>query len=308
MEEGVSEIKEEGENEMTLSVLNPRKLRNYLMKGFRFVHIGHLDVTVTPLTRMNLNTSILVCVVDYRHNQFEQALIAAVEAALDKGKVTFFLSPNLTLSLTERHLNQALRLHTKTKGFDMLEGSVNIALSWKLCYRVYKTLSPMVRNRSSFHGFYPQEDVEGRILTPQRVKPNEVLIPRAWSLKYNEKRPSLVAPRSDYVRDKKDGTIQLSLRNDDKQGNQTDEGPSSPKMIYPRRSISMMIREEPQISKDLKKEELEAEYAEYLNREVRQPSLLSLVRVGLAECSAGGRRYRSSFNPSPAIFERIRYV
>lgn len=94
MEEGVSEIKEEGENEMTLSVLNPRKLRNYLMKGFRFVHIGHLDVTVTPLTRMNLNTSILVCVVDYRHNQFEQALIAAVEAALDKGKVTFFRSPN----------------------------------------------------------------------------------------------------------------------------------------------------------------------------------------------------------------------
>ncbi|GFS28481.1 hypothetical protein Acr_00g0002000 [Actinidia rufa] len=72
--------------------------------------------------------------------------------------------PNMIISLTDPHLNQALRLHTKTKGFDMLEGSVNISISWKLCYRVGDKLNGIPKAPKSFHGYFLQEDVEGQVL------------------------------------------------------------------------------------------------------------------------------------------------
>jgi hypothetical protein len=222
-------------------VLNPRKqLRQYLRKHFRFIHIGRLDVTVVPLTRLELNTSILVCVMDYRHNRFDQALIAAMEASLSKGEA--LTSPNMIISLTDPHLNQALRLHTKTKGFDMLEGSVNISISWKLCYRVGDKLNGIPKAPKSFHGYFLQEDVEGRVLTPQKVKPSSVLIPIDWAVKFDENRPKVLTPQasnnSDHIKSLDDGVVRLTLRSrrpDEDQG----------RMVYPLQSISMITRVQP---------------------------------------------------------------
>nr|QHR89760.1 hypothetical protein Q903MT_gene3782 [Picea sitchensis] len=61
---------------------------------------------------------------DYRHNRFDQALIAAMEASLSKGERQGVLtSPNIILSLTDPHLNPSTH-KDKKKGFDMLEGSI----------------------------------------------------------------------------------------------------------------------------------------------------------------------------------------
>jgi hypothetical protein len=78
----------------------------------------------------------------------------------------------------------------------LLEGLMNISISWKLCCRVGDKLNGIPKAPKSFHGYFLQEDVEGRVLTQQKVKPSSVLIPIDWAVKFDENRPKVLAPQA----------------------------------------------------------------------------------------------------------------
>lgn len=98
-----------------------------------------VQVGITPQPRRGLNTSVVSSTLDCRHNSFSDTLIAAVQAPLHDGPISFTCYPNLTLSLTDPWLPHTLKIKVQTHGFDMLEGSHNVTLLWILKHNFIPT-------------------------------------------------------------------------------------------------------------------------------------------------------------------------
>ncbi|KAF8394547.1 hypothetical protein HHK36_020758 [Tetracentron sinense] len=138
-----------------------------------------------------------------KHQDFDSMLIGAVDAPLDKGRITFYKKPNLHLALTERNLKEALSFKMRTKGFNMLPGSVNISFTWKLGYKLLNTIAPILPSSPTFSGLFVQGDQRGRlfvqgdqrgrIMMPLQLKPKEINILKSWTL--GPLRPDLAQQR-----------------------------------------------------------------------------------------------------------------
>ncbi|KAE8054987.1 hypothetical protein FH972_011864 [Carpinus fangiana] len=105
-----------------------------------------------------------------------------------------------------------------------------------------RRLRTLLRKICSKTKMFCLEDVEGRVLTPQKVKPSSVLIPIDWAVKFDENRPKVLTPQasnnSDHIKSLDDGVVRLTLRSrrpDEDQG----------RMVYPLQSISMITRVQP---------------------------------------------------------------
>ncbi|GAV67709.1 MP domain-containing protein, partial [Cephalotus follicularis] len=60
-----------------------------LAKNFKYIHFALVQVTIKLLTRQGLNSSILACLRDARHLNFDDSLIRATETNLCNGPVYF---------------------------------------------------------------------------------------------------------------------------------------------------------------------------------------------------------------------------
>ena len=58
-----------------------------LQHGYEYIHIGLIQFGINPLVRPGLNANVLLCVIDSRHNVFQDALISGFQAPLHNGPV-----------------------------------------------------------------------------------------------------------------------------------------------------------------------------------------------------------------------------
>ena len=58
-------------------------------KDYNFIHFGMIQVLAKPLTRLGLNTSIVMCLRDNRHLDYRDSIIGAIQAGLNDGPVYF---------------------------------------------------------------------------------------------------------------------------------------------------------------------------------------------------------------------------
>ena len=57
-------------------------MKEFRNKGFRFIHLGLIQVGIKPLTRRGINASILLRLLDARFTIENQALLGMVEAKI----------------------------------------------------------------------------------------------------------------------------------------------------------------------------------------------------------------------------------
>jgi hypothetical protein len=88
-----------------------------------------------PLTKEGLNTSILVVLRDARFQNFQDSLLSSIESSFCSGPVSFYCYPNLTISLKDKNILQSMVLQINTHNYDMPEGSIHVALIFKIHYR-----------------------------------------------------------------------------------------------------------------------------------------------------------------------------
>ena len=84
-----------------IELLSPTSIAKHKEKGFRYIHIGLVQVGVKPLNREGLNTSILATLWDKRFRNFKDSLLGTVESSLCKGPISFDCYPNFTVSLED---------------------------------------------------------------------------------------------------------------------------------------------------------------------------------------------------------------
>ncbi|XP_057955942.1 uncharacterized protein LOC131149491 isoform X2 [Malania oleifera] len=70
-------------------------------RKYKFLHVGSVQVMASPLTRLGINNSIIVCLRDGRRSTPRDSLLGLVETSLCQGPIYFHCFPNRTIPLTE---------------------------------------------------------------------------------------------------------------------------------------------------------------------------------------------------------------
>ena len=120
-------------------LLNKEDIKKYRNEGFKYIHIGSVQIAAKPLTRLGINASVLFCLRDGRFLGFEDSILGMVQSSLSEGPVHFDCFPNITLALTDEHILKCLILNILTSGYHMIEGSKPLALIFRIYYRLLKT-------------------------------------------------------------------------------------------------------------------------------------------------------------------------
>ena len=90
------------QDDQVIRLLDNRSVEKHKKDGYNFIHFGMIQVAAKPLTRLGLNTAIVMCLRDNRHLEYRDSIIGAVQAGLNDGPVYFHCYPNFTVRC--RHL------------------------------------------------------------------------------------------------------------------------------------------------------------------------------------------------------------
>ncbi|GAV79145.1 MP domain-containing protein, partial [Cephalotus follicularis] len=142
-----------------------------LAKNFKYIHFTLVEVTIKPLTRQGLNTSVLACLRDARHLNFDVSLIGAIETSLSN-------------SLTDKNLLETLKINIKLHGYNMLPGSEIIAIIHHVHYKATNSICP-----KSLVNLTKGETImmkcvtnDSNILISKKIKWSDINILDDWSL------------------------------------------------------------------------------------------------------------------------------
>ncbi|GAV90332.1 LOW QUALITY PROTEIN: MP domain-containing protein, partial [Cephalotus follicularis] len=154
-----------------------------LAKNFKYIHFALVQVTIKPLTRQ-LNTSVLACLRDARHLNFDDSLIGAIEISLCNGPVYFDGYPDLTISWTDKNILDTLNINIKLHGYHMLPGSEIIAIIHHVYYKATNSICPksLVNLTKGETTMMKCVTNDSNILIPQKIKWSDINIPENCSI------------------------------------------------------------------------------------------------------------------------------
>jgi hypothetical protein len=183
-------------NQEECLLFRKREMKELKKKGFRFIHLGLIQVGIKPLTRRGINASVLLRLLDARFTNHDQALLGMVEANVSQGPIHFNVNPDLTLSLDDGAPEKALTLKINTSGYHMIEGSRPIALVYRIYYKLLKTnLNPQALTKDPKDQTLllqaSSEDINVNI--PKMIKWEDIKFPKEWNLP-NEMPPTIPKP------------------------------------------------------------------------------------------------------------------
>ncbi|GAV82023.1 MP domain-containing protein, partial [Cephalotus follicularis] len=160
------------------------KTNKELAKNFKYIHFALVQVTIKPLTRQGLNTSILACLRDAKHLNFDDSLIGAIETSLCNRPVYFNGYPDLTIYLTDKYILETLKINIKLHGHNMLHGSEIIAIIHHVRYKATNSICPksLVNLSKGETTMMKCVTNDSNILIPQKIKWSDINIPEDWSI------------------------------------------------------------------------------------------------------------------------------
>ncbi|GAV59543.1 MP domain-containing protein, partial [Cephalotus follicularis] len=169
--------------QQNIKLLDEKTIKE-LAKFFKYIHFPLVQVTIKPLTRQGLNTSVLVCLRDARHLNFDDSLITAIETSLSNGPIYFDGYPDLAISLTDKNILETLKINIKLHGYKMLPGSEIIAIIHHVHYKSTNSICPKSLVNMSKVETTMMKCVTNysNILIPQNIKWSDINIPDDWSI------------------------------------------------------------------------------------------------------------------------------
>ena len=172
---------------MEVPLISKKFVETYREK-YSYLHFGLVQVAIKPLTREGLNNSVLTCIRDKRHRSFTDSLLGCVESTLSEGPIYFNCFPNFTVHLHDNNVIKSLMVDLKTCGFDMEEGTSNLALIYRVYCKVMNTISPdiniksLIRDKKGETTLFQTNLAKSKLAVPKRVPWKEITFPETWFL------------------------------------------------------------------------------------------------------------------------------
>ncbi|KAH9679453.1 hypothetical protein KPL71_026141 [Citrus sinensis] len=203
----------------TINLFSEKSLNKLKEKNFNYIHIGLIQIGIKPLTKEGLDTSILAVLRDGRFISFDDSLLSSIESSLCKGPISFDCYPNITLSLKDKNILKSMILQIKTHNYHMIEGSIPVALIFKISYKA------MITAFSTQHKFQSKRDEtlllqtdlsRANTVIPKPIQWKDVNLPEEWILEGAAPPaiPKQLEPNTELqnVTQYSDGKVKLSFR------------------------------------------------------------------------------------------------
>ncbi|RID58713.1 hypothetical protein BRARA_F01990 [Brassica rapa] len=205
----------------TIHLFSESALQRHREKNFKYIHIGLVQVGIKPLSKEGLNTSILAILRDTRFKVFEDSLLSSVESSLCTGPISFDCYPNFTVFLNDKNILKSLVLQVKTYNYEMIEGSIPIALIFRVHYKAMTSAFSSKVKLSSKKGetMLLQTDLSrSNSIIPRSIQWKDINLPDEWVLE-GAVQPKLPAPqesiepntRLKHIEQFRDGKVKLSF-------------------------------------------------------------------------------------------------
>ncbi|KAL6318639.1 hypothetical protein AAG906_000717 [Vitis piasezkii] len=127
------------QDDQVIRLLDNISVEKHKKNGYNFIHFGMIQVAAKPLTRLGLNTAIVMCLRDNRHLEYRDSIIGAVQAGLNDGPVYFQCYPNFTVRIRDADILDSVVLHIKTHGFKIKPGNNPVSIITRFAYKSMNT-------------------------------------------------------------------------------------------------------------------------------------------------------------------------
>ena len=117
-----------------IRLLDSKSIEKHKKDKYNFINFGMIQVAVKPLTRLGLNTSIVMCLRDNRHLDYQDSIIGAVQVRLNGGSVYFQCFLNFTIRLRDADILDSVVLHVKTHDFKCKKGNNPVSIITRFAY------------------------------------------------------------------------------------------------------------------------------------------------------------------------------
>jgi hypothetical protein len=172
-------------NNEKYELFDKKVINDALVKGYKFLHIGAVQIAVKPLAKLDTNASVMLCLRDARFIDFQTSTLGMMQSSLFNGPIYFNIFPNELLSLTDVHITKALTLNVLTSGCDMEEGRRPLAVMYRIYYKLLKDkLNPHAVIKSSGNSamLIQSSTQDAKIYVPKMIQRNEIDSPKEWIL------------------------------------------------------------------------------------------------------------------------------
>ena len=150
---------------------------------YGYLHLGLIQVAVKPLTRLRLDSPILICLRDRRLKKFHDSLLAVLESNLQSGPAYFNYFPNYTISLEDGWADKFLALDIKVPSDKFTEGTLPMSIRYRFCFKVCKmpfgtrALRQSPINETEIIEVNAQDSCKE---TRKRLKHGQIAFPEEW--------------------------------------------------------------------------------------------------------------------------------
>ena len=194
---GTFKIKDSAEDKYFIHLL--KELDSYplasVKKGFNFMHLGYVQISITPLVRKGLNASCIGALLDTRHRNFNDQLISVIQGPLSNGPIYIEIHPNYLISLIDPYFQEILTFMFKSSGLDLKNAADHVMITYRLIVRVVNTTMPSVYKGLSLndeekgHNIMVKVDPTSQKQVPEMIAWEAVSFPQDWQI---DIRPTLV--------------------------------------------------------------------------------------------------------------------
>ena len=171
-------------DDQVIRLLDSKSIEKHKKDGYNFIHFSMIQVAAKPLTRLGLNTSIVMCLRDNRHFDYRDSIIGAVQVRLNGGSVYFQCFLNFTIRLRDADILDSVVLHVKTHDFKFKERNIPISI---ITIFAYKSMTTSIGSRAlctSPKGettlFHSNMLDKTNFIIPKKIKWSEVEFPENW--------------------------------------------------------------------------------------------------------------------------------
>lgn len=158
---------------VSIKLLSRDFLKGFIKKQHKFMHLGVVQIAIKPLMRDGLGAPVIVSLRDARHLNFENSLLALVEANVSEGPFYFNCFPNFSISLADASSFEVLTLNIKT-------GGIPLALTYRVACKAMVDLSSESLQESVLGETAYFQHAIG---TQSTTKWDEVEVPESWTCK-----------------------------------------------------------------------------------------------------------------------------
>ncbi|KAL6194331.1 hypothetical protein ACLB2K_035415 [Fragaria x ananassa] len=195
--------------ETDLLLVTPEEVAKARKRNYKYMHIGAVQVGIKLLTREGLNCSVLCVLQDNRLIDFQKSLLGTLQASLCNQVAYFNCFPNFSTSLNDAA--HCLRLRVKTDGTSMKEGMPELAIVYRIYYKLMSTMvEPKTRlsNISSLTtGFLTNPRNHSEQI--HKVTWDEVTFPLEWKFSSPKEKPE--SARAAIYENRRTGDVNLKF-------------------------------------------------------------------------------------------------